>query len=360
MSTTAPGQVDASGSVGDDSNPAPSAGGRRRRDSNAPATFGRVRPPQRHRVGLSLIGIPVTTLIAVELIALCALLVAEKKLLVGAIAVTIGVIIVVAALLRRRSIRIGTWAVLRIAYLFRQRETLVAAAAYAGGRRRDEATPDDDLPAARGEFDDIEAPPELEAFFPGMTTWESRTHDGDRMGVVQWVGTCAATLRVGPPGGIVRARNTTENMPVAAIMGALEGQDLGLESVQVLTQTIVGEQDPQLSPMLASASAELGSGCATGPPSSPCASTRRRHRRRSLRGAAATPASDACCRQRSVASAPRAASTGSKRGCSTRSRRRARSPTASTTRRRRTTRSSGGPSRCARSRRPAWRTAASS
>ena len=134
MSTTAPGQVDAPGSPGDEAGAAPSGGGRRRRDSNAPAAFGRLRPPQRHRVGLSLFGLPVTTLIAIELIALCALLVAEKKLLVGVIAVAIGVIIVVVALLRRRSIRIGTWVLLRIAYLFRQRETLVAAAGYSGGR----------------------------------------------------------------------------------------------------------------------------------------------------------------------------------------------------------------------------------
>lgn len=260
MSTTAPGELAAPGSPGNETGAAPSGGGRRRRDSNAPASFGRVRPPQRHRVGLSLLGIPVTTVVAIELIALCALLIAEKKLLVGAIAVVIGLIIVVAALLRRRSIRIGTWAMLRVAYLLRQRETLVAAAAYAGNRRRDETTPGDDLPAGRSELDDIEAPPELEAFFPGMTTWESRTHDGDRMGIVQWFGTCAATLRVGPPGGIVRTRTTTENMPVAAIMAALEGQDLGLDSVQVLTQTIVGEQDPQLSPMLTAASAELGGG----------------------------------------------------------------------------------------------------
>ncbi len=254
---TAPGQVERSGSSGDENSPG-QPGGRRRRGSGEPAAFGRVRPPSRHRVGLGLLGIPVTTLVAIELIALCALLVAERKVLVAVIAVAIGVLIIVAALLRRRSIRIGTWAVLRVAYLFRQRETLVAAAAYAGDRRREEAvTPGELAPAARAELDDIEAPPELEAFYPGMTTWESRTHDGDRMGIVQWSGTCAATLRIGPPGGIVRTRNTTDNMPVAAIMGALDGQDLGLDAVQVLTQTIVGEQDPQLSPLLAAASAEL-------------------------------------------------------------------------------------------------------
>ncbi len=255
MSTTAPGRVERSGSSGDENSPG-QGGGRRRRGSGEPAAFGRVRPPSRHRVGLGLLGIPVSTLVAIELIALCALLVAEKKLLVGVIAVAIGLIIIVAALLRRRSIRIGTWAMLRVAYLFRQRETLVAASAYAG-RRDDTVTPGELVSAGRGELDDIEAPPELAAFYPGMTTWESRTHDGDRMGIVQWSGTCAATLRVGPPGGIVRTRNTTDNVPVAAIMAALDGQDLGLDSVQVLTQTIVGEQDPQLSPMLAAASAEL-------------------------------------------------------------------------------------------------------
>lgn len=253
MSTTAPGRVDGPGTSGD----VPGPGGRRRRGANEPASFGRVRPPQRRRIGLGLFGIPVATLVAVELIALCALLVAEKKLLVGVIAVAAGVLIIVAALLRRRSIRIGTWVVLRVAYLFRQRETLVAASDYAGNRPDG---PDSERLAATGGMDDIEAPPELEAFFPGMTVWESRTHDGDRMGVVQWYGTCAATLRIGPPGGIVRTRNTSDNVPIEAIVGSLDGQDLGLDAVQVLTQTIVGEQDPALTPMLATATAELGGG----------------------------------------------------------------------------------------------------
>jgi type VII secretion protein EccE len=258
MSTTAPGRVDGPPSGSDD--PAAGAagsGGRRRRGANEPASFGRVRPPQRRRIGLGLLGIPVGTLVAIELIALCALLVAQKKLLVGVIAVAVGVLIVVMALLRRRSIRIGTWLVLRIAYLFRQRETLVAASDYAGNRPR--PTEVDRLPAERG-MDDIGVPPELEAFFPGMTMWEARTHDGDRMGIVQWYGTCAATLRIGPPGGIVRTRNTSDNVPMEAILGSLDGQDLGLDAVQVLTQTIVGEQDPALTPMLAAATAELGGG----------------------------------------------------------------------------------------------------
>src|SRR6476659_4024808 len=139
MSTTAPGRVDAPDSPREDhpggGNGSSSGGGRRRRDSSEPASFGRVRAPSRRRAGLSLLGIPVATLVAIELIAVCALLVAEKKLLVAIIAVFVGVVIIVTALLRRRSIRIGTWLLLRIAYLFRQRETLVAAAGYSGGRR---------------------------------------------------------------------------------------------------------------------------------------------------------------------------------------------------------------------------------
>jgi type VII secretion protein EccE len=93
-----------------------------------------------------------------------------------------------------------------------------------------------------------------------MTIWESRTHDGERMGIVQWYGTCSATLRISPPGGIVRSRNTTDNVPLEAILGSLDGQDLGLDSVQVLTQTIVGEQDAALTPLLAAAGEELGGG----------------------------------------------------------------------------------------------------
>jgi type VII secretion protein EccE len=249
MTTTAPGRVDLPGAPAQPGDEAANGGGRRRRDSNEPAPFGRIRPPQRRRLGLTLLGIPVSTLVAIELIAVCALFVAEKKVVIGAVAIAVGVVIVIAALLRRRNIRIGTWVLLRIAYLLRQREVLVAASAYAGGRR-----PDGDR------MDEIDIAPELEAFFPGMTVWESRTHDGDRMGVVQWLGTCAATLRVGTPGGIVRARTTSENMPIDAIMAALDGQDLGLDAVQVLTQTIVGEQDPAAAPLLAAATAELTGG----------------------------------------------------------------------------------------------------
>lgn len=220
------------------------------------AAFGRRRPPSRRRPGLHLLGAPVATLVAVELVAVCALLVAEKEVVVAAIAIGVGVFIVVAALLRRRSIRIGTWIVLRIAYLLRHREALVAASSYSGDARRGGAS-------GAGDMDDppdIDVAPELEAFFPGMTVWQSRTHDGDRMGVVQWYGTCAATVRVGAPGGIVRTRTTTENLPVAAIMAALDGQDLGLDAVQLLTQTIVGEQDASSAPLLAVASDELGGG----------------------------------------------------------------------------------------------------
>ncbi|HEY2298021.1 MAG TPA: type VII secretion protein EccE [Jatrophihabitans sp.] len=249
MSTTAPDRVNAPGSVGDDQAAAANGGGRRRRDSSEPASFGRLRPPSRRRAGLSLLGVPVAAVVAIELVAMCALLVAEKKVIVRIIAVALGVGIIVTALLRRRSIRIGSWLILRVAYLFRHRETLVAAP---GARRGDHGGPDG--------VTDIDAPPELEAFFPGMAMWESRTHDGDRMGVIQWHGTCAATLRIGPPGGIVRARSTSENVPIDAIMAALDGQDLGIDAVQVLTQTIVGEQNPSATPLLSAATAELGGG----------------------------------------------------------------------------------------------------
>lgn len=253
MTTTAPGRVDVPGPGGGGAD-SPGGGRRRRHRGDGTGGFQRLRPPQRRRAGLSLLGIPVSTVVAVELVALCALLVAEKKLVVAVVAVAVGVVIIVLALLRRRSIRIGTWLMLRVGYLFRQRVTLVAASSYAGSRPRA------DSGAADGGIDRIDAPPELEAFFPGMTTWESRTHEGDRMGIVQWYGSCAATLRIGPPGGIVRTRNASDNVPLAAIMAALEGHDLGLDAVQVLTQTIVGEQDAALSPLLAAAAAELGGG----------------------------------------------------------------------------------------------------
>jgi type VII secretion protein EccE len=244
VTTTARGRIDPPVPNGDVS----PTRGRRRRDSSEPAAFERVRPPQRRRPGLSVLGLPVATLVAVELIALCALLVVHRKAVVATIAIAVGVLIVIGTLLRLRSIRVGTWVVLRAGYLFRHRETLVAAAEYASRGNADDAV------------DRIDVPPELDAFFPGMTLWESRTHDGDRMGIVQWFGMCAATLRVAPAGGIVRHRNTTDNVPIEAIMAALEGQDLGLDSVQVLTQTIVGELDAALTPLLAAANAELGGG----------------------------------------------------------------------------------------------------
>ena len=247
MTTTAAGRVEPPRPP--DADGAPS-GGRRRRGAHEPSPFGRPRAPHRQRAGLNLLGIPVATLVAIELILICALIVAQKKVLAGVIAIVVGVLIIIAALLRRRSIRIGTWITLRVAYLFRHKQTNVAAAEYAGGRRGE---------SVEG-FDDVDLAPEIEAFFPGMTVWEARTHDGERMGIVQWFGTCAATVRIGQRGGIVRTRNTTDNVPLEAIVGSLDGQDLGLDSVQVLTQTIVGEQDATLTPLLAAAGAELGGG----------------------------------------------------------------------------------------------------
>lgn len=244
MTSTVPSRVDPAAGNGEAGSP----GGRRRRSSREPAAFGRLRPPRRLRPGLSVLGIPVALLVELEVLALCALLVVSKHTVAVIVAIVIGVLIILLGMLRVRSIRIGTWLWLRVNYLFRHRETLVAAAEYAG-RREDTV-------------DRIDVPPELHAFFPGMTLWEGRTHDGDRLGVVQWHGTCAATLRVGPSGGIVRHRNTTDNMPIEAIMSALEGQDLGLDSVQLLTHTIVGELDAQLTPLLGAANAELGGGAA--------------------------------------------------------------------------------------------------
>ena len=93
-----------------------------------------------------------------------------------------------------------------------------------------------------------------------MTLWESRTHDGDRMGIVQWFGTCAATLRIGPPAASCAPATPPTTCRSKRSSAALEGQDLGLDSVQVLTQTIVGELDAALTPLLAAANAELGGG----------------------------------------------------------------------------------------------------
>jgi type VII secretion protein EccE len=242
----------------------PPAAGRRRRGNGAPAPFAHTRPPQRTRPGITVLGLPMVTLIAVELVAICALCVAAKRTPVTVIAVAVGVIVIVTTLLRRRRVRIGTWLALRVAYLFRHRETLVAAGEYARDRRRSD-DPADGPGGANGangadedrEANAVDVAAELEAFFPGMTVWEARTHDGDRMGVVQWHGLCAATVRMGPPAGIVRSRNTADNVPIEAIMAALDQPDLGLDAVQVLTQTIVGEQDAGLTPLLPAAAAEL-------------------------------------------------------------------------------------------------------
>lgn len=208
----------------------------------------RDRPPRRRGQRLSLLGVPVTTLISLEIIAGCALLLAAWAFVLAAAAV---IVIVAAATARHRSIRIGTWAVLGTGYLLRERETLVAAAEYAGGRRPT---------ATRADLDHVDLAPEVEAFFPGMSVSESRTHDGERMGIVHWRGTCAATVRIGASSAIVHARNTTDTVPLEQLMAALDGHDLGLDSVQVLIQTIVGERDPGLTPLLAAAAAELDGG----------------------------------------------------------------------------------------------------
>lgn len=212
------------------------------------AASGRGRPPRRRRHRLRLLGVPVTTLVWLEITASCALVLTAWGFALAAVAV---IVIVAAATARHRSIRIGTWAVLGTAYLMRERETVVAAAEYGAGRRRT---------ATRAHLDHVDLAPEIEAFLPGMSVSESRNHDGERMGIVQWRGTCAATVRIGGPSAIVHARNTTDNVPLEQIVAALDGHDLGLDAVQVLIQTIVGERDPGLTPLLAAAAAELDGG----------------------------------------------------------------------------------------------------
>lgn len=245
MTTTTRGRVEPT--------PAPgSAAGRRRRGS---AAFPLARPPRRGRRGLSLFGLPVSVLVAIEVVLLCVLLVGQKKLGLTIAAATVGVLIILLGLVRVRSVRLGTWLLLRIGYRLRQRETLVAAAEYTRSGRNG---PDEPGTDQRG--DTVDLAPELEAFFPGMTVWEGRTHDEQRMGILQWHGTCAATLRIGPSVGVLRQRTTAATIPLEAIMAALDGQDLGLDAVQVLTQTIVGEQDPALTPLVPSAATELFGG----------------------------------------------------------------------------------------------------
>lgn len=207
---------------------------------------------------MTVLGVPVVTIIALQLVAICALAIAAKRPVVTAVAAAVGVLIIVTMLLQRRRIRIGTWLALRVGYFFRHRETLVAAAEYTRSRPPDENPADaTGENGEQRERDTVDVAPEIEAFFPGMTVWEARTHDGDRMGVVQWHGLCAASVRIGPPATIVRSRNTTENVPIEQIMAALDGHDLSLDAVQVLTQTIVGDRDTALTPMLPVAAAEL-------------------------------------------------------------------------------------------------------
>lgn len=246
MTTTTLGRVD----------PAPAPGPGPRRHGGAATTL-RPRPPRRVRHGLTLFGLPVVVLVAVEVVLLCALLVGQRKLALTIVAVVVGAAVIVLGLVRVRSVRLGTWLALRAGYLLRQRETLVAAAEYTRGGAGN-GTADTADGAEGGEKLDLA--PELAAFFPGMSVWEGRTHDDERMGVLQWHGTCAATVRIGPQVGMVRSRNTTADIPLETIMAGLDEQNLGLDAVQILTQTIVGEQDQALSRLVPAAATELFGG----------------------------------------------------------------------------------------------------
>jgi type VII secretion protein EccE len=202
-----------------------------------------VPPPKRRRSGALLFGVPVTLVVAVEVVLACLIVVDKRKVEPAIVAIVIAGLVLLLVVLRRRGTHVGTWLALRLGFRFRQRDVLVAATEFGGE------------PSGRG-VDHIDVPAEVHAFFPGVVVWETSTHEGERLGVVQWRGGCSATIELSQPGGILRPRKPLL-VPAETIIEAIDGRDLSLDAVQILTTTVLGEADAGTSATVTSATSEL-------------------------------------------------------------------------------------------------------
>jgi type VII secretion protein EccE len=183
-------------------------------------------------------------LVAVEIALLCGLIAYRRALLPSAIAGAVGILVLAAVLLLRHGVPLAGRVAHRFRYWCRPRRIVVEAPQYA------------DL---HGGVDTIDVPPEVHAFFRGATVWETTTHDGDRLGVVDWNDRCSATVEVRQPGGILHG-GAADTLPLARIVETLQERRLELDAVQIVSLTVLGQPAPGQAAAIGAAATELRSG----------------------------------------------------------------------------------------------------
>ncbi len=159
-----------------------------------------------------------------ELVAASVLLIPDVSRIWGIVAVVVAVAIALAVLAPVRGVRIGTWVVTVLGYAGRRRVTSVLNPV--GG-------------AVVG--DGVVVPAEVLAFFPGLSVRTCETREGEQLGLLQWQGKWHATLRVTADTADLLATTGSSRLPVERILTSLSGQDLGLDAVRIVTQSLGGD-----------------------------------------------------------------------------------------------------------------------
>ncbi len=175
----------------------------------------------RARDGLFLVGIPVTAIVMLELVAASVLLSRAVSALTGAIVIAAAVLVALVVLVTFRGARVATW--IAIAAQYAPRRHVVSAAS-----RRNDAE------------DAIVMPREVTAFFPGMRVRNGAMHGGSTVGLVEWQGQFAAIVAVAAPANDVLDTAGAQLVRVQDVISTLAGHGFALDAVQVVTQSLHG------------------------------------------------------------------------------------------------------------------------
>lgn len=189
----------------------------------------------RVRGGSRLLGVRVSAIVALELVAAALLLFRPAGYVGGSVIVVVAIAIAALALVPFRGMRLGSWLAGAVAYSSRRRVTSSGAS----GR---ELAPTGD-PAPSGNTDDPErvvVPPDVAALFPGISVRTVTNRQGGRIGLVQWQGRWLALLSVTAPESDLLETNDALQIPVDAMLKSLVGQGFELDAVQIVTQSLHG------------------------------------------------------------------------------------------------------------------------
>ena len=204
------------------------------------------RPPARHHAGRRLLGIPLSVIVAAELVAAAVLLATDRSAVGAVLVIAAAAVVALLVVLPIGGMRLGTWLAVRLGYATRRRVFTVPPPS------SPPATP----PASAGE--PVVLPGEVRALFPGIVATDHVTRGAGRLGLVQWHGTWTALIAVHSAQPDVLRVGTPPQLPVERIIAALTAAELPLAGVTVVSQAVVGDADRFEGGALAAISGELG------------------------------------------------------------------------------------------------------